>query len=79
MQHLGTAVLETARLVLRPFVTADAEAMFRNWAGDPEVTRFLTWPTHPSADVSRMVLTDWNNQGAHDVSCYSLPASERRR
>lgn len=59
MKHLGTVALETERLVLRPFVVEDAESMYRNWAGDPEVTKYLTWPAHASANVSRMLLTDW--------------------
>ena len=42
MIHQGTKVLETERLLLRPFRAEDAEAMFRNWASDPEVTRYLT-------------------------------------
>ena len=59
MQHLGTRILDTQRLILRPFTVEDADAMYRNWASDPEVTRFLTWPTHTSAEVSRAVLSDW--------------------
>lgn len=30
MEHLGTRVLETDRLILRPFRLEDAEAMYRN-------------------------------------------------
>ena len=63
MNHLGTQTLETPRLILRPFTLEDAPAMYRNWASDPEVTKYLTWPTHPSVQVSQMVLSDW-------VSCY---------
>ena len=37
----------------------DADAMFRNWASDPEVTKFLTWPAHTSVDVSKAVLEGW--------------------
>lgn len=37
--------IETARLVLRPPVAGDAEAMFA-YASDPEVTRFMSWPRH---------------------------------
>ena len=59
MRHLGTRVLETQRLLLRPFVLGDATAMHDNWASDAEVTKFLTWPTHESETVSHMVLTDW--------------------
>ena len=59
MRHLGARVLHTPRLILRPFREEDAEAMFRNWASDPQVTKFLTWPTHPNVEVSRGVLKDW--------------------
>ena len=34
MDHKGTQILKTERLVLRPFRTEDAPAMFRNWASD---------------------------------------------
>lgn len=59
MKHLGTQTLITKRLVLRPFRTEDAGAMWENWAGDPEVTRYLTWPPHADVSVSRAVLKDW--------------------
>lgn len=59
MNHLGTKYLETERLILRQFTLDDAHAMYRNWASDPQVTRYLTWPTHASVEISRMVLTDW--------------------
>ena len=59
MKHLGTKHLETDRLVLRPFAAEDAAAMYANWASDSEVTKFLTWPTHGSVEISAMVLADW--------------------
>lgn len=59
MQHLGTKQIETERLILRRFTLEDAHAMFQNWASDPEVTRFMTWPTHESVEISSMVLADW--------------------
>ena len=59
MNKTGTKQIETHRLLLRPFQIEDAENMYSNWASDPEVTRFLTWPTHKSVDVSRRVLSDW--------------------
>lgn len=33
--------------------------MYENWASDPEVTKFLMWPTHTSMEVSREVLKSW--------------------
>ena len=62
MNHLGTQVLTTQRLTLRPFVMADAPAMYVNWASDPEVTRYLTWPTHESVAISQAVLADWTSR-----------------
>ena len=59
MKHLGTKKIETQRLVLRQFTPEDAEAMFRNWASDPEVTKYLTWPAHADPGVSRWVTEGW--------------------
>ena len=59
MNHKGTMIIETERLILRPFTMADAEPMYRNWASDPEVTKFLTWPAHSSIQVSEEVLECW--------------------
>lgn len=59
MNHRGTVTLETDRLLLRPFVCEDANAIFDNWASDPEVSRFLRWPTHTSIEVSKKVTDSW--------------------
>lgn len=66
MQHLGTKYIETERLILRRFTLEDAQAMFDNWASDPEVTKFMTWPTHASVEVSSMVLADWVSHYGED-------------
>lgn len=62
MNHLGTKQIETERLILRPFVMQDADAMYRNWASDPEVTKFLSWPTYKSVDTAHEILEVWTNQ-----------------
>ena len=59
MTHCGTERIETERLLLRRFSMDDADAMYTNWASDPEVTKFLTWPAHASTDVSKKVLSEW--------------------
>lgn len=46
MQHIGTQVLETERLILRPFQAKDVESVFQNWTSDEKVTTYLTWSTH---------------------------------
>ena len=59
LTHKGTQTIETPRLILRRAIREDAEPMFRNWASDPEVTKFLTWPAHSSIAVSEMVIGSW--------------------
>ncbi len=46
-------ILETARLVLRRPEAGDAEMIFRRYASDPEVTKYVGWPTHRSLDQTR--------------------------
>ena len=59
MNKVGTQKIETERLILRRFKIEDAEDMYKNWASDPEVTKFLTWPPHKNADVTRAILEEW--------------------
>ncbi len=59
MKHLGTRVLETSRLILRPFVWEDREAMFRNWESDPEVTKYLRWQHYTALEDAELVLLEW--------------------
>jgi len=69
MNHLGTIKLETDRLILRRFTVDDAESVFNNWASDDEVTKYLTWSTHQSIDVSREYM-DFCVRGYADLSFY---------
>lgn len=59
MKQLGTKTIETSRLILRRFKMEDAQAMYDNWASDPEVSKFLTWPAHSGLEVTNMVLASW--------------------
>ncbi|WP_288222212.1 GNAT family N-acetyltransferase [uncultured Clostridium sp.] len=59
MKDLGTKIIETERLILRRFKMEDAEAMYKNWASDSEVTKFLTWPPHSSVEVTKVILKEW--------------------
>ncbi len=70
MQNKGTKTIETHRLILRPFRTEDAPAMFRNWAHDAAVTEYLTWQPHASADISAELLARWERQTAEDPAFY---------
>lgn len=57
--HKGSRTLETERLILRAFRPEDGAAMYRNWAGNPHVTRYLTWPVHESEAVSATLTAMW--------------------
>ena len=59
MNKVGTQRIETPRLILRRVTIEDAKDMYDNWASDPEVTRFLTWPTHTDIEVTRYVVNLW--------------------
>ena len=41
---------QTARLLLRRPTLADAPSIFRRYASDPEVTRFVGWPRHTTVE-----------------------------
>jgi ribosomal-protein-alanine N-acetyltransferase len=53
-------LIETARLILRKPLATDAEAIFTVYASDPEVTRYLSWPTHRSLADTRTFLA-WSD------------------
>ena len=59
MEHKGTVVIETERLLLRPFNVDDIELAFKNWTSDEKVTEFLRWPTHKDITITKRVLEDW--------------------
>ncbi len=59
MNHIGTRELATKRLTLRRFEPEDAENMFYNWAKDPEVAKYLTWPAHESVEQTQAVIKEW--------------------
>ena len=59
LTHKGTVTIETPRLLLRRAEIQDADAMYKNWASDPEVTKFLTWPPHESPAASEEIIAKW--------------------
>lgn len=57
--HKGTQTIQTPRLILRKARREDAQPMFHNWASDPEVTKYLTWPHHNSIEITQRILEIW--------------------
>ena len=62
LTHKGTQTIETSRLILRRAVREDAESMFCNWASDPEVTKYLTWPTYEKVETAYQILDLWASE-----------------
>jgi ribosomal-protein-alanine N-acetyltransferase len=46
----------TSRLILRPPLAEDAALIFRRYAGDPQVTRFVGWRRHASISETHSFL-----------------------
>ncbi len=56
-------VLTGERVTLRAPRLEDAEELFASVASDPEVTRYMSWTTHPDVDETRRVITELFNVG----------------
>ena len=56
------STIETERIILREFKLGDEYEMFSNWANDPEVVKYLTWPIHKNIEVTRSIIQSWVNQ-----------------
>jgi len=51
-------MLETERLILRPWTDDDAEALFK-YASVPDIGNAAGWPPHTSVEMSRQVIRDY--------------------
>lgn len=77
LTHKGTQILETPMLILRRFTAEDAQPMFDNWASDPEVTKYLTWPAHGSPEITAWVLKSWvEDYGKAEVYQWAITLRE---
>ena len=70
MNHKGTILIETDRLMLRKFKKSDANDMFKNWGSDAKVTEFLSWLTHKNIKDSEDIINLWISE-YEDNSVYN--------
>jgi len=72
--------IETRGLVLRQPRAADAQAIFESYAQDREVTRYLTWLPHPSAETTKAFIakcqSEWASGSAFAYVLTRKPADE---
>ena len=43
---MKTPILETDRLILRPFCMEDVQEIFECWESDPDVSKYMFWTSH---------------------------------
>lgn len=48
-----TKIIETERLLLRPFRLEDSEECYRNYTSDPSTTLYLTWDAHENVEMTK--------------------------
>lgn len=58
------SIIETKRLVLRPFREGDAEMMYRNWTFDERVARYCRWYPHENVEVTENLLKMYLEEAA---------------
>ncbi len=50
---------QTERLHFRKIIASDAEQIFKCWASDDEVTKYLTWTSHQSIEDTKKIVDIW--------------------
>ena len=50
---MNTPILETDRLILRPFQEEDAESVFECWECDPDVAKYMFWTSHNDIEKTK--------------------------
>lgn len=50
---MQTPILETNRLLLRPFEMKDVEEVYYEWESDPDVAKYMFWKSHDDLNKSR--------------------------
>lgn len=51
LKHIGTESIKTERLLLRRYCSGDAADIFRNYASDERVTKYLSWTPYTSVEA----------------------------
>lgn len=73
-------ILETKRLIMRPITIEDADHMYKNWASDPDVLRYMPYNICETLEATRQCLQGWleftqNMTGAWQIWVIQLKAT----
>lgn len=72
----GTQIINTERLVLRKYEADDAPDMFKNWANDSEVTKFLSWKPHNNVEDTKGIIGQWVNKYENNIYNWAIVLKE---
>lgn len=56
-RNMNTPILETERLILRPFKEDDAINVFECWESDPDVAKYMFWTSHNDIEKTKEWIT----------------------
>lgn len=70
--HKGTQTINTDRLILRKFEFDDAYDMFKNWANDIEVTKYLSWKPHNNVEVTKEIIAQWVSEYRNNIYNWAI-------
>ena len=59
LNHSGSRILHTERLVLRPYRPDDSAQIFGNWASDTKVADHVSWDIHSSVEMTQSLVKQW--------------------
>ena len=59
LNHIGTQIIETERLILRPFNYEDDETMLKYWIADEKVQSMYSEPTYTTKEAVRELLNKY--------------------
>jgi RimJ/RimL family protein N-acetyltransferase len=66
--------IETDRLILRHFEKSDVDSMFRNWASNPDVVRFLVYDVCETIKDTKNLIDEWFHyfESAHYAEVFAI-------
>ncbi|MGL4697958.1 GNAT family N-acetyltransferase [Enterococcus larvae] len=66
LTHTGTQIINTSRLMLRPFTKEDNAAMRNNWISNPAIQKMYSEPVYTTEAETEALLDKWISSYSND-------------
>lgn len=66
MKNLGTVQLSTNRILLRKIQEDDTSMVFKNYASDEEICKYLPWEAHKTIEDTNRLMSFYNSKVERD-------------